>query len=1589
MTVHSYKRLLWIPGILLLGLGFWLLGRPGKPALEAPAEPGLSRQEASEKSASALKAIRPQLSPPRPSLSSSEGSAIYLRSGSIQPLGTDVPTYARPSDRGYPWMVLFDGPIQPDWREALESNGAVIRAYLPDNALLLEIPEVGLRSLQDLPHVAGSGEYRPKHKIQPLLAALSKKEPLLSIPITIQTFSPDDTDGIVRQLNASGASDIRATPARRWGIVRAVLSARAAVELALLPEVQWVEHHQLPELLNDLAMADEHLNIETARVEHGLDGAGQIVAIADTGLDTGDNNTLHPDFTGRLLHVFDTGRLTNWSDTYYHGTHIAGSLLGSGAASSGQYRGAAPAAELVFQSIMTANNTLNLPDDLNDFYQPPYGLDARIHSDSWGSAVEGEYTMDSMTTDEFIWDHPGMFIAYAAGNAGIDYNRDGVVDAMSLDAPASAKNVLAVGASEGGRPSGSGGMTARTYGSAWSSDYRVPPISTDLISTSPTGAPQGIAAFSSRGPAADGRTKPDIVAPGTDIISTRSRASTDTGWGLLASNTNYCFLGGTSMATPLAAGAATLIRQYCVESLGMGSPSAALLKAAIVGGARSLAPGQYGTNEFREVPGGARPNSIEGWGQVDVTGTLFPTSGVQSVLMEGVSALATGGSNTLVFSVQSNAPLTVVMAYSDYPSALSAAVNLVNDLNLHLIDPSGTSHWPNGLAEADALNNVEGIDFVNATTGRWSLVVSATNVPQGPQPYALYLRGDLQMPITIEHTPMENTWITNEDYLVSAEVSCAGTFDTNSVKLIWIATGSSNGFTSTPMTTTNGIHFEAHLPARPVGSSFWYYLSAGPQDLLAVHPAGAPMDLHSFEILPSLTLTVSGLPTSYFTSDPTYGTHTLTSNQSLRVSVDFPAQGSNGWRTACIGWLGYGSIPTTGQLDFFDLTITEDSALAWLWQEQVALMHTSSPYGAIEITTWHPTGSLADTLIAPESHTFNQVQRSFAGWTLDGTRWPSNNAPSDRQTTNIPMPAPRIATATYLPTTQDEDENNLPDWFEYRYYGALGQDPYADSDSDGYESELEAADHTDPFDPLSIPAPPVIQHTPLSSPATSPAPWAVLAIVTDNYQVASATLHWQRNGGLSRSLPMTNEPDSTIRFWADIPSPARNGDIITYSLSAVDEADIVANSATWTVTVSYAQVVLDPESIEVSALANTQTNALLQIENRGNRPLDVTLEIASIGWKDDVESGTNGWTHPDGNSTWHISSQDAVSPTHAWYCGNESTRLYNNSTHAALQSQAIQVGAVSPRLDFMHWAQFEPDHDEIPDGIHYWDSGCFADTVGWESVGVDLAAYANQSVQFRFRFGADLYTVDEGWRLDDLIVSPRTEVEGWLALPLTTLMVEAGGTSNLLLALDTTLLPPMGSGHLALRIHHNDPEQESPLIVPITLHNTSAGSFIADIQTNSVRVPLPDVITTQTLSWTSLGSNLDLHAVFAPELVEGTVPTNWLAQYGLTNRNWMAEASLDPDGDALLTWQEYELGSNPTNPADARLVVRFAPSTPPHTEWRVIWHAFTNQNATYDLLSTTNLMDGFGLFTNLVATPPVMTSPPLAPDDRFFGIRKP
>jgi hypothetical protein len=659
------------------------------------------------------------------------------------------------------FVVQFIEEAKERIKRGLGLLGIRVVSYLPDHAYVIMARPEKLQQVAELEGIIWIGGYLPDYKVAPALRTatnivaakrLEDGAGALTLEVVISVVLPHYVTDVVLQLEKMGAEVVDMGRSRRWGVIRALIRAEDLAAVASLAAVEWIEPYLPPRLMNNVAVQDDYMNVVPVWTNAGLTGAGQIIAVGDSGLDTGDAATIHPDFSNRIVAAFGWVDTNYWGDKNGHGTHVAGSVLGSGAAySNGLFKGVAYEADLVFQAIGDPNGSSSVypPSPLNLLFQQAWSNDAKVHSSSWGSNADGQYTAQSRAADEFMWDFDDMLLVFSAGNAGRDGNSDGVIDEGSLGAPATAKNILTVGAAESLRPSGSGGYSASVWGTgSWLAYYPVDPILNDLISTPWDSTNQGMAAFSSRGPCQDGRTKPDVVAPGTDIISCRSRlpgAGTlwGTGSGVLGNSASnlYCFSGGTSMSTPLVSGAAGLARQYLGQYVGVTNPSSALLKALLVSGARSITPGQYGTNQYLEVPGGARPNNVEGWGQIDLNNTLFPADSLQNMVWDRCLA-DDGTTNVFEVLVSSSNAMNVTLVWNDYPAALAAAQQLVNDLDLKVIAPDGTVYYPSGGNGPDRTNNVLGIDFSAAQPGTNRIVVSGYNVPQGPQPYALVVRAD-------------------------------------------------------------------------------------------------------------------------------------------------------------------------------------------------------------------------------------------------------------------------------------------------------------------------------------------------------------------------------------------------------------------------------------------------------------------------------------------------------------------------------------------------------------------------------------------------------------------------------------------------------------------------------------------------------------------------------------------------------------------------------------------------------------------------------------------------------------------------------
>jgi len=266
-----------------------------------------------------------------------------------------------------------------------------------------------------------------------------------------------------------------------------------------------------------LDVARPSVNADLPTIQN-VTGKGVTIAIVDTGIYP------HKDLTGRIKGFQDlTGSKNSPYDDNGHGTHCAGDAAGDGAASNGKYKGLAPKSEVVGVKVLNKTGSGSLSNVMAGVQwcidnQKRYDID--IMSMSLGGQAVGPTTEDPMVKIvEKAWDK-GIVVLVAAGNEG--------PDAHTISSPGISPKVITVGAMD----------DKNTYSRR---DDQVAP-------------------FSSRGPTIDGVSKPDILAPGVNIVSLRSPNSyLDKRLKESRVGTEYLAMSGTSMATPICAGMAALI----------------------------------------------------------------------------------------------------------------------------------------------------------------------------------------------------------------------------------------------------------------------------------------------------------------------------------------------------------------------------------------------------------------------------------------------------------------------------------------------------------------------------------------------------------------------------------------------------------------------------------------------------------------------------------------------------------------------------------------------------------------------------------------------------------------------------------------------------------------------------------------------------------------------------------------------------------------------------------------------------------------------------------------------------------------------
>jgi subtilisin family serine protease len=263
-----------------------------------------------------------------------------------------------------------------------------------------------------------------------------------------------------------------------------------------------------------------------------------------------------------------------------------------------------------------------------------------------------------------------------------------------------------------------------------------------------------MAGFSSRGPTLDGRVKPELVAPGENIVSARSDGGIKGANQCSSSMTGLLSLAGTSMATPTLAGNAALVRQYLAEGWYPGGvkgssttytdPSAALISAMLINGAQSLTGTIDRDNDGKvqqPLTNGIYPLSVfQGFGRVTLDRSLWfqGETRYRQWVEDQRTPIATGEDQDYCLTTTAATAIKVTLVWHDAPADIGAGVVAVNNLDVYFGTSADTAKAGNFVERRDTLNNAESGSVDVAKAGQTVYIkIRAITVAKPQQHYAL------------------------------------------------------------------------------------------------------------------------------------------------------------------------------------------------------------------------------------------------------------------------------------------------------------------------------------------------------------------------------------------------------------------------------------------------------------------------------------------------------------------------------------------------------------------------------------------------------------------------------------------------------------------------------------------------------------------------------------------------------------------------------------------------------------------------------------------------------------------------------------
>ena len=651
-------------------------------------------------------------------------------------------------------------------------------------------------------------------------------------------------------------------------------------------------------------------------------------------------------------------------------------------------------------------------------------------------------------------------------------------------------------------------------------------------------------------------------------------------------------------------------------------------------------------------------------------------------------------------------------------------------------------------------------------------------------------------PPVITHTPPANTYDTQNPCRIACTIEPVGIYDPDSATLVWQTDREAGVSHTQAMTQVVGNLYESSIAPQTSNTRVAYALYA--RNHAGYETRWPATGDAVFYVTERLDLDIRGSPFNFGTSTPEYGIHSFASGIVAVASVSdlFMIDGTTRYRNT--GFFGTGSVPQSGTNHTVTFQINTSSLLAWNWQREHMLTVCSDNSAFPTQTFWaseYSTFSVPP--VAPVVS--NGTVYAFAEWRLDGARTPSAPGYCSPAYGTLFMDAPHTLVARYLPVNLDADTNAIPDWWEFQYFGTNGHSPDSDSDGDGYSLLEEFQDRADPLVASSTPAPPRIVHTPLAEIQTHPGPFILQAVITDSHQVESATVRWHRKTEAWQLTPMTLVSNNL--FSAQIGATSGPGDDFEYQILAADPSGMSNQTGITFFFLRYP--VADTSRFHDLAFVALPTQNIasqyMNLYNTGNADLVWSMRFARV--ESIPSTNLPCWNRHSLGQTWQVSTNRSASAPYSLFSHLVSGATKNVPVRSTITFPAVLIDQ-GATLSFKYWISSEvyPGTTRAFDGgiVEYskdygatyqqlkgpythtiygwtaspWPEGtpCFAGngSEGWRTATFDLMkeypemnGFRDRVLFFRFHYGGDDNTDNEGWYIDDVTVMPLVWQNGF------------------------------------------------------------------------------------------------------------------------------------------------------------------------------------------------------------------------------------